>query len=105
MSIVIAHEELVQDGSVRQKIAERAYFIAEQQGFAPGHAETNWHLAEAEVIAALQSNGIAPTPEAVVAKVKKPAAKKAAPKTETAVTGAAINGVAAPRKRAPKKSD
>ena len=105
MSIVIAHEELLQDSSVRQKIAERAYFIAEQQGFAPGHEETNWHLAEAEVIAALRSNGVAPTPEAVVAKVKKPAAKKAAPKTETPVNGAVANGTAAPRKRAPKKSE
>lgn len=102
MSIVIAHEALMKNDSMRQKIAERAYFIAEQQGFAPGHEETNWHLAEAEIIAALQSNGVAPTIEAVVAKTRKPATKKVAPKADATP---ASNGTAAPRKRASQKSE
>ena len=32
-----------------EKIAVAAYFIAESRGFAPGHDEENWLLAQAQV--------------------------------------------------------
>lgn len=80
--------------------------MAEQQGFAPGHEETNWHLAEAEIVAALQSSGVAPTPEAVVVKVKQLAARKVAPKTDAAAVNATVpSETVTPRKRVSKKSE
>lgn len=38
------------DESLRQRIAEAAYFHAEQRGFAPGHELDDWLAAEAEIV-------------------------------------------------------
>ena len=48
---------------VRRAIAERAYFISEKQGFAPGHAEENWFMAKAEILGEhlRQHSGTLPT--------------------------------------------
>jgi len=35
---------------LRRRIAERAYYRAEQRGFAPGYEEKDWIEAEAEVM-------------------------------------------------------
>lgn len=41
---------LSNDESMRQRIAEAAYYHAEQRGFAPGHELDDWLAAEAEIV-------------------------------------------------------
>lgn len=38
---------------LRQRIAEKAYYRAQQRGFAPGYEEKDWIEAEAEVMRSL----------------------------------------------------
>jgi hypothetical protein len=53
--------------------AERAYFMAERRGFAPGHELEDWLAAEREVAALLAE----PPPEVAVAPLdKQPASRK-----------------------------
>jgi uncharacterized protein YcbX len=106
-------EELLQNNTVRQQIEERAYFIAESHGFAPGREIENWLSAEEEVLASL----LPVSTETINKVVKKATAAKAAAngtarKTTAKVANAApvadlVDGVAkpAPRKRAPKKTE
>ncbi|MBV9471282.1 MAG: DUF2934 domain-containing protein [Abitibacteriaceae bacterium] len=101
------HEELLKDDSVRQMIAERAYFISETQGFAPGLEEDNWLIAEAELLETLVSANEAPAAEAVAApkKPRKTAAKRVAKSDAVEGPAATADGVVTPRKRTRKKSD
>lgn len=101
------HEELLKNDSVRQMIAERAYFISETQGFAPGRDEDNWLVAEAELLETLASENGAPATGAVAAPKtpRKTAAKKVAKSDAVEVQAEAIDSVVTPRKRTRKKSD
>ncbi len=55
----ITREMLLSDPTVLQSIQERAYFISESTGFAPGRDHENWLLAEEEVLSKLLANGSA----------------------------------------------
>jgi Protein of unknown function (DUF2934) len=104
MSYHPTRDELLQKEDVRQAIAERAYLIAEKQGFAPGRDLANWLEAEAAtleqflsekatakaVLDASSANGAAPAkparkPAAKVTPVKETPAKAAAPAAPKAV--------------------
>lgn len=58
--------EMSINDSTHAQIAERAYFIAESQGFAPGREQEFWAKAEAEV---LNGSNPAPTTESAQAAV------------------------------------
>lgn len=126
MSEIKLRDELSNDEKLNRTIAERAYFIAESQGFAPGRDEEFWLIAETEVRASL-GNGTANGTNGVTAPVKKAPTKKVAPQaavvevaepapkpkvTKSAkvapaapvVTPPVAEPTATPKKRAPKKS-
>lgn len=107
-------EKLLNDPFVFQKIQERAYFIAESNGFAPGRDADNWFAAEAEVLTPFLAEEA--TNEATngatngAAKVAKTTTRKAAPKKaalNSTTTEAPLEAPVAPvtrAKRASKKS-
>jgi hypothetical protein len=101
-------EKLLNDPFVFQKIQERAYFIAESNGFAPGRDADNWFAAETEVLAPILADGTTngsanDTLETAIPTVKA-TTRKAAPKKAAAVTAEVSAAPVARAKRAPKKS-
>jgi hypothetical protein len=44
------HESKNHSPQLQEKIAELAYFKAEQRGFQPGHEEEDWLIAEREIV-------------------------------------------------------
>lgn len=85
MTRQLTREELLQSNEVRQMVAERAYFISEQQGFAPGREQEHWFAAEAETVEALLGQAAPVTADGVTANgvtEKKTRTRKAAPKAE-----------------------
>ncbi|HEY0073928.1 MAG TPA: DUF2934 domain-containing protein [Abditibacteriaceae bacterium] len=90
-------ENLLNDPFMFQKIQERAYFIAESNGFAPGRDADNWFAAEAEILTPILTN------ENTNGTVKtvKTATRKTAPKK--AVT-TIVETTAAPAPRARRAS-
>lgn len=53
MNSTTSHENLLESADVRQKIAERAYYLSEASGFMPGCELDCWLQAEAETIQTL----------------------------------------------------
>lgn len=64
--------------SMHALIAERAYFIAEREGFAPGREQEFWAKAEAEVL-----NDAAPAPATGAATAQAPVVEASAPQAAT----------------------
>jgi len=124
MPTVKTREDLLNDESVRGKIAEEAYLIAESHGFTPGTDHDNWLLAEKKVLAALLSEKAPKTTAKKVAEESAPTGKakeaasanggskpktakttKAAPAAEpTAKAKEAAPAKPAPAKRTTKKA-
>jgi len=114
MNSQTAREELLQDESVRQMIADRAYAIAESQGFALGREVENWLIAEGEVLAQLVrereeqvgTNGSGTTAVSATAVSAKPRATKkvSAPKAAVESNGSAPTEVIATESSARPKA-
>src|SRR5687767_3782427 len=102
MSEIKNREDLLKNETVRQQIAERAYFLSESENFAPGRETEFWLTAEEEVLAqVLPTNGTAaPARKATRKAVAKPVAAVEA--SEALVSEAPAK--AAPRKRTVKKA-
>ena len=83
-------EKLLNDPFVFQKIQERAYFIAESNGFAPGRDADNWFAAETEILTPIladgTTDGTAISAANGVAETVKTATRKAAPKKASSKT-------------------
>ena len=102
-------EDLLQRDNVRQMIAERAYYISEQQGFAPGRDQEHWFQAETELVdEMLTVNGTenAASVSAAVASEVSESVQPEAPvkKTRSRKTATTVEGAATPRKTTRKKS-
>lgn len=85
-------QSLPTSDEVREQIAQRAYFIAEQDGFAPGKDLEYWLLAEKEIL-----DAVLPAAPPAKKAATKPATKPATPAKKAPATKAA------PAKKAPAK--
>jgi hypothetical protein len=100
MNNVKSRDELLTNSTVRQQIAERAYFISERHGFAPGRDMEFWLSAEEEVLNSLL--GETPVETTIdFPPLKKP---RKAPVKKAVVETAAPIAEAAPVKKTVRRS-
>ena len=90
-------ENALESANVRHQIAERAYYLSQERGFAAGRELDFWLQAEVET---LQIISVAPLPNEAAPVVKRPVRR--APKTVAADAETTPAPKAAPRKRTPK---